>query len=126
MAVILALVVAVFLAGSLAVLLAVFAAGFVALLLTVFVTVPLAVFVAMFLAVFLAVFLVSPDHPHPSRLLRLSPIHTMKSVGSRLSAMCAEEALTTASALATAAQAALFCRRAVRNHHLVAFDFRGR
>ena len=114
MAVILALVVAVFLAGSLAVLLAVFAAGFVALLLTVFVTVPLAVFVA--------VFLVSPDHPQPSRLLRLSPIHTEKAVGSRLSAICAKEALTTASTLATAAHAGYCYRRAVRNHDLLAFD----
>ena len=111
---ILALVVAVFLAGSLAVLLAVFAAGFVAVLLTVFVTVPLAVFVA--------VFLVSPDHPQPSRLLRLSPIHTEKAVGSRLSAICAKEALTTASTLATAAHAGYCYRRAVRNHHFLAFD----
>ena len=118
MAVILALVVAVFLAGSLAVLLAVFAAAFVPVLLTVFVTVPLAVFVAMLLAVFL----VSPDHPQPSRLLRLSPIHTEKAVGSRLSAMCAKEALTTASTLATAAHAGYCYRRAVRNHHFLAFD----
>ena len=110
-----------FLAGSLAVLLAVFAAGFVALLLTVFVTVPLAVFVAVF-PVVPAVVLVSEDHGDASRLLRLSLIYTIKSVGSRLSAMWAEEALTTASALATAAQAALLCRRAVRNFHLVAFD----
>ena len=108
MAVILALVVAVFLAGSLAVLLAVFVAGFVAVLLTVFATVPLAVFVAMFLAVFLAVFLVSPDHPHPSRVrLHLSPIVSEKAVDSRLSAMCPEQALTqheAASSSATAAQ----------------------
>ena len=98
MVVILGLVVAVFLAGSLAVLLAVFAAGFVALLLTVFVTVPLAVFVAVF-PVVPAVVLVSPDHAHPSRLLRLSP------VGSRRSAMFAYQALTTAQTFATDAHA---------------------
>ena len=97
MAVILALVVAVFLAGSLAVLLAVFAAGFVAVLLTVFVTVPLAVFVAMFRAVFLGVFLVS--HSHPSRLLRLSP------VGSGRSLMFAYQAVTTDHLFATDAHA---------------------
>ena len=91
-AVILVLVVA-----ALAVILPVFAASLVPVLLTVFVTVPLAVFVAMFRAVFLGVFLVS--HSHPSRLLRLSP------VGSGRSLMFAYQAVTTDHLFATDAHA---------------------
>ena len=50
---------------------------------------------AVFVAVFLAMFLVSPDHPHPSRVrIPLSQVLSEKTVDARLSAICPKRALT--------------------------------